>query len=80
MWSSCGCGARARAGSRCPHCGAAVSASSRTVAAALLGLTLTGCVVKNQPLYGVTFTDTLTDSTDTTESASSAETGDSGTE
>jgi hypothetical protein len=50
------------------------------VAAALLGLTLTGCVVKNQPLYGVTFTDTLTDSTDTTESASSAETGDSGTE
>ena len=37
----------------CPSCGAAPSPTRLTAAAALMGLTLGGCVLQGEPEYGV---------------------------
>lgn len=77
MWSSCSCRAVVRTGTRCPECHSLVSPGP-TAAAALLGLTLSGCFGKSVPLYGAEITDYVEHTgVDTTED-SAPDTADSG--
>ena len=55
MMSCLSCGEMTLAACRCDHCDAKLMSCGpgRSVAAALLGLSLTGCIFVGQPKYGV---------------------------